>query len=504
MKKCFGYLRVSTVKQGKGVSLVAQKKAILLFAAQNNIIIAKWFKEKRTAAKKGRPVFNAMMKKLKLGKAEGVVIHRIDRSSRNFFDWAKLGELSDTGVDVYFATESLDFRSRGGRLVANVQMAVAEDYIRVLRENTTNGQRCRLEQGLFPFNAPIGYLDNGKGKLKTPDPTRAPLIQLAFDLYAGGEYSLRTLQEKMDTEGLRNRGGKPLSVHGIETMLANPFYCGIMKVKTTGDVYEGKHEPLVSVATFKTVQGVRSGRCGKKVTRHNHTYRGLFRCANCNAAMVPERQRGHIYYRCQTRQCPTKTVREERIENAVSDIFKRFRMHERDVEWLCAEVRRWIGKRSSGGDVRSLSLRLSDLSSRMRKLENAAINEIIDADGFNERKQALLLEKVALEKKHLELTKNQLKPHRLQQFLEHLKSLAATYISAKPERKRELVKLFTSNRTVLGKNVCIEPVDWLLETKNALSVSFGDPPRHTNRRRSKLRDEQLEALAKIAASDHWV
>jgi site-specific DNA recombinase len=54
MKQCFGYVRVSTQKQGEGVSLEAQRAAIEQFADRNDIIISRWFEEKQTAAKRGR------------------------------------------------------------------------------------------------------------------------------------------------------------------------------------------------------------------------------------------------------------------------------------------------------------------------------------------------------------------------------------------------------------------------------------------------------------------
>ncbi len=177
MKRCFGYVRVSTVKQGEGVSLDAQKEAITAFADTNGITISAWFEEKETAAKKGRPIFNGMIRQLKIGKADGLVIHKIDRSARNFADWAKVGDLADVGIDVYFASESLDFRSRGGRLSADIQAVIAADYIRNLREETIKGITGRLKQGLYPFKAPIGYLDNGGGKPKTIDPERGPLVK---------------------------------------------------------------------------------------------------------------------------------------------------------------------------------------------------------------------------------------------------------------------------------------------------------------------------------------
>ncbi|HFD86328.1 MAG TPA: recombinase family protein, partial [Gammaproteobacteria bacterium] len=229
MKPCFGYIRVSTAKQGEGASLEAQKDAITVFASQNNLKVTQWFEEKETAAKSGRPVFNKMLRLLRKGEATGLIMHKIDRSARNLKDWAIVSELPDEGVDVYIATETLDFRSRGGRLTADIQAVIAADYIRNLRSETLKGLNQRLKQGLYPFRAPIGYLDNGAGKPKTPDPIKAPLIKLMFDLYNSGQYSYRSLQAEINQRGLRNHANSPISLTGIETILKNPFYIGIIE-----------------------------------------------------------------------------------------------------------------------------------------------------------------------------------------------------------------------------------------------------------------------------------
>src|SRR5471032_1077175 len=99
MKRYFGYVRVSTPKQGQGVSLQEQREAILAHAARHGFTVAEWFEEKETAAKVWRSVFSAMLHQLERGAAEGVIIHKIDRSARNLWDWANLGKLLDRGID---------------------------------------------------------------------------------------------------------------------------------------------------------------------------------------------------------------------------------------------------------------------------------------------------------------------------------------------------------------------------------------------------------------------
>src|SRR5580704_14649336 len=121
MNQYFGYIRVSTTKQGEhGVSLQQQREAIERYAQRNNCEVIQWFEEQETAAKRGRPLFGQMIRLLRRGRARGVIIHKIDRSARNLRDWADLGELIDQGVEVCFANESLDLNSRGGRLSADI------------------------------------------------------------------------------------------------------------------------------------------------------------------------------------------------------------------------------------------------------------------------------------------------------------------------------------------------------------------------------------------------
>ncbi|NGO53490.1 recombinase family protein [Allomesorhizobium camelthorni] len=503
MKKCFGYVRVSTVKQGEGVSLQAQREAIERFATGNNIIIIKWFEEKETAAKSGRPVFNAMIRLLKQRRADGVVMHKIDRSARNFADWAKIGDLADTGIDVHFATESLDFRSRGGRLAADIQAVIAADYIRNLREEIKKGIYGRLKQGLYPFGAPIGYLDQGSGKPKIPDPVRAPFIRQAFELYASGQHSLRSLLMELKRLGLRNQSGRPLSKGGLETILDNPFYCGLIRIRKNGETYQGIHQPLLSVQLFKAVQEIKAGKSGKKVTRHNHLYRGLFRCHHCDSAMTPERQKGHVYYRCQQRECATKCVREEVLETAVESALSCFRISDEEEKTLLQAFESWWKARQQTGTISTIKMQLGHINARIDRLTETLVDGHIDHNTYNQHKEKLLLEKLQAEEKLVIERKKNGKSSNLQRFLELIKSLANSYISLNPTEKREMVQITTSNRTVAGKSVVVEPSNWLLMTENAIAGLIGAPYRPTSRRLPELRDENIERLVQLAQSDEF-
>ncbi|MBV6635207.1 MAG: recombinase family protein [Mameliella sp.] len=478
MKSCFGYIRVSTLKQGEGVSLDAQKDAILAFAERQSLTITRWFEEKQTAAKGGRPVFNQMLTQLRRRRAQGVIIHKIDRSARNLRDWAMFSELPDIGIDVFIATESLDFNSRGGRLTADIQAVIAADYIRNLREETIKGLTGRLKQGLYPFRAPIGYLDRGKGQPKVPDPVKAPLIRETFDLYASGQYSLRSLREEMNRRGLRNHGGRPLSLTGVETILNNPFYTGLIHIRRTGKTYEGQHEPA---GLFTRVQDIKSGRYGKVSTRHDHLYRGLFRCGVCAGPMIPERQKGRVYYRCHTSSCATKTIREDGLEAAIQSTLSSLEITEEQARALEHAWARDSCAEEQARRREALKLQLASETGRLDRLTNLAIDGTIDLDTFGSKKRDLSLSIAAIEEDLAGLPDPAAIEANRMAFLELAKSLALLHIRGTEAEKREIVENAFSNRKVTGRNVELEPYSWLHPGQHARGVLSGAHSRDTYR-----------------------
>ncbi len=312
-KKGFvAYLRVSTQRQGtQGTSPSEQRRLIERFAETRNLFIQSWRTEMHTAADRDRPVFHEVMEDLKRGHSAGLIVHKIDRSARNLSDWARLSELIDSGVAVHFVQDDLDLQSRSGRLTADIQAILAADYIRNLREETCKGLRGRLAQGLYPFSAPLGYLDCGTGKVKRLDPERAAYVRKLFEMYVSGGYTLKTLAGRAAKDGFRNRQGRVLLVATLSRMLNNRFYTGVTRLRHTGEEFAGNHEPLVSEALFEDVRKLLRARRGRHKRRAS-TFRftAALSCSRCGRSLVGECQKGHIYYRCHGSSCRL-CVREE-------------------------------------------------------------------------------------------------------------------------------------------------------------------------------------------------
>ncbi len=461
-KDFYAYIRVSTAKQGeKGVSLIEQKSAIERYAERNSYAIVEWFEERETAASRGRPIFNRMLQLLRKRKVRGVLIHKIDRSARNLKDWADLGELIDQGIEVHFANEGLDLHSRGGRLSADIQAVVAADYIRNLREETIKGLYGRLKQGIYPFAAPVGYQNNGGGKVKTIDPAKGPLVRQLFELYATGKYPFHRLRHEMARRGLRNTAGGVLSLNAIATILKNPFYMGIIRIRKVGQTYEGVHEKLISPKLFAATEAVRTGKTVIRTVRHAYLFRKLIRCGLCGYSLIGESQKGRIYYRCQTKECPTKTIREDRIERVAAQFISEAELAPELMESLRTrlESSRSAWDQQRGEARAALALQLQSNKDRLSRLTDTYLDRLIEEKAFQERRQSLLMEQKSLEERLEELAgENDAAMERTRKFLELAGSLYSSYTAAKGDEKRALVEMLTSNRTLSGRKLVLEPV----------------------------------------------
>jgi site-specific DNA recombinase len=457
----FSYVRVSTVRQGQtGTSLTEQREAIRRYAERWGLSISEEFAEQETAAKRGRPVFARMLSSLKARRASGVIMHKIDRSARNLKDWADLGELIDGGVEVHFANESLDLHSRGGRLSADIQAVVAADYIRNLREETKKGFYGRLKQGLYPMPAPLGYVDCGQGQPKAPDTVRAPLVKQAFELYATGKWGIVPLAEKMYDLGLRTKTGGKVSKNTLCDLLHNPFYTGIIRLKTSGEMYPGKHEPLISQFLFDRAQAVARGKYA--APRHQHPF--LFRrhviCARCTATLIGERHKGHVYYRCQVRECPQKTLREEIVETPFIALLQELRFSEGEMEHLHRETKKLYrrGAQARAARRKSLTLELEHCRTRLSKLTDAYLDGLVEQAIYVEKKNRLLREEQAAKERLENLSSvDDSTERRTAEFLELVNNAYLSYKSALFPEKCELVKIITSNFIAEGKTVLPKP-----------------------------------------------
>lgn len=344
------YARVSSKEQEKeGYSIPAQLKMLKEYAAQEGISVTQEYVDVETAKQTGRGDFGEMVTWLRAHPDVRVIlVEKTDRLYRNLKDWVTIDELD---AEIHFPKEGvvLSRESRSSeKFMHGIKVLMAKNYIDNLSEEARKGQQEKAEQGIWPTKTPLGYLNvtgpDGR-KVIAVDPEVAPIVSKLFEWYATGEFALKEVAKKARAAGLvYKKSGAPVPTSTVHSILRNRLYTGWFE--WNGKLYQGKHEPLVSVEAWERVQGVMDGRNASKHRRmtHDFAFSGLIACARCGCSVVGEiKKQKYIYYHCtgyadkcrgEPASCRRKYVREEVLEQQFTAMLGQLRFDDEVLDWV--------------------------------------------------------------------------------------------------------------------------------------------------------------------------
>ena len=253
-----------------------------------------------------------------------------------------------------------------------------------------------------------------------------------------------------------------------------------MNIKSSGKTYQGIHEPIVPVAVWERVQAIRNERSGPKSTRHNHLFMGLFRCGLCDKPMVPERQKGHVYYRCKRSGCATKTIREELLDDAIRQELCKLELNAK------AQVRAQNTDQPEAlidlEEQRSaLELQIKDEERRLDRLEDLLIDGTLDREAFARKQGDIRLRLAELRDELLKLPDIEALAAYQSELAELRKNLLFLYDMANRAEKRMIVENVWPNRTVSRKEVAFKPYSWVKRAVSDQAVLCGTHERDRDR-----------------------
>lgn len=325
----------------------------------------------------------------------------------------------------------------------------------------------------------------------------APMVREAFELYATGNYSLIRLVDEIYRRGLRNRDGRKVSLNGLSTMLNNPFYTGLIRIKKTGDCFPGAHAPIIGTRLFDIVQHILDGKVVVRTKRHEFAFSRMIRCGLCGKTVMAEIQKGHVYYRCHTDGCETKTIREERIEQALESAFAPLRLNEDES----AYVKEWFARARANAQAQvaekleAYRLQIAQTRDRLARLTDAYLDGTIDKSVHAERRARLILEENELKRRlqDIEPGSDETLAH-LEKYLELIQTASNLYKLALTLEKRALVKKLTSNLSVMPKKPMITLRNAAQLIANRPQFLSGSPHRDVPRTWEPLLKEVSKAI----------
>ena len=468
----FLYARKSTDVEDKQVmSIEAQLVELRALARRDNLEIAEEFIEKRSAKTPGRPVFEAMLKRIEKGEAQGIVCWKIDRLSRNPVDSGRISWLLQQSIVQKIVTHDRAYLPHDNVLVMSVEFGMANQYIRDLSVNVTRGLRHKARLGIYPSIAPLGYLNDPLTKTIVVDRKKSKIVLAAFELYAQNGSRLQDIANFFfqygiktgATRGWSKGGGKPLKRDQISFLLSNPFYFGHFKY--SGEMYEGKHTPIVSKELFDKVQKVLAlrSRANHKTANEPQAYCGLLKCSECGCSITAEEKKKHqkngnvhqyIYYRCTKKRgaCSSDYVRQEKLDSQLSELLSKFVLPKEWADELhkMAEKDAADAAHTTAASVQEMRAKIAELDGKIARITDLFVEQDIERDEYLSRKRELMSDKRSLQERSLLLERNAaawLEPMR-----KWIKDASLLDEAAKsedlPSKKIPLQKIFGSNLTL--------------------------------------------------------
>ena len=468
--KFFLYARKSSeAEERQAMSIEAQLHELTELATRENLVIIETFIESKSAKTPGRNEFAKMIEKIHASKEPvGIIAWHPDRLARNSIDGGQIIYLIDIEKIAALRFPTFWFEpTPQGLFMLQVAFGQSKYYSDNLSENVKRGIRQKLRRGEYGQIAPIGYVNNPKTKNIEPEPLKSKIIQRIYKEFAEGKHSIESARHRLGFFGILSKSGKPISHSVMHFVLTNPLYTGVIVSK--GESYEGKFQPLISRATFETVQAkLKEASKPKKLKRQHHfAASGLLKCKECESAISAQFAKGnggtYRYYRCTKKKgkCSQSYLREDLMQNQLQELVQMVTLPEGWGHKMLAQVDAWQmeEQKSIIAFAQTVETKLKETEQRLDKLINAFLDDTIDKSAYLQKKDELVKLKLELIQKKADFgQKGKLWVEPLRGWLDTLQN--AERLNEKPdftEIKTFLEKVGT-NRFLQDKKVCM---DWI-------------------------------------------
>lgn len=369
-----------------------------------------------------RPALQQLVRDVKSGKVERVVVYKLDRLSRSQLDTLYLIEkvFLANSCDFVSISENFDTGSPFGRAMIGILAVFAQLEREQIKERMKMGKVARAKSGKFcgTWQVPIGY-EYENGELVTNDFEKAQVIDI-FRWYSEG-VSPNQIADRLNDAGRYQKNGRWLP-YTVRQILGRKTYLGF--IYYDGQYYKGTHEAFISEELFEKVQCIRD-RKAEEHKKHNrrsgkaNSYLGGFLICGCCGNKYVKCMSTHtlkngervVYdsYRCMTRAkkskfygsdltCSNRAWKMQELDGMIFDEIKKLRL-----DGIKAEAK------TSDGTLRSIEEKLGDISTQIDRLLSLYSVDGMPLDAVQRKMQELNEQRTKLEDEAEKLRQNETK-----------------------------------------------------------------------------------------------
>lgn len=423
------YVRVSTQEQAKeGYSISEQLERLQKYCdAMTWVIHKKYIDPGYSGANTERPALQELIKDVKAGLIDKVVVYKLDRLSRSQLDTLYLIEkvflLNNT--DFVSMNENFDTSTPFGRAMIGILAVFAQLEREQIKERMAMGREARIKNGKWKGSRPpVGYdYNSNTGGLIVNEYEKIQILE-AVDLFLKGT-PLKTIENIFRDKGYRHKYGE-WNTKILKRILGSKLYIG--QLIYHGEWYDGLHEGIIPLDVHEKLQELLKirrenyERLGIKHERVKTYLGGMLRCKQCGAKYgkqngnIKKDGSRNIYYTCYSRSkkmtkmiknpnCKNKNWKIEVLEGVIFDEIKKLSMDHNyirelkeynintndesnkiniintEIEKIDNQISRFMDLYSLGNfTIEQVSSKINSLTEQKKSLENELSNFQIDSE----------------------------------------------------------------------------------------------------------------------------
>ena len=225
-----------------------------------------------------RPALLDLLRDIKAGKVDTVVVYKIDRLTRSLADFSNMVEIFDSHeVSFVSVTQQFNTTTSMGRLTLNVLLSFAQFEREVTAERIRDKIAASRKKGMWMGGrVPLGY--DVVQKQLVVNEQEVTIVRQLFAMYLQIR-SVPKLKDECDRLGLKTKiqhqqdgritGGKPFSRGHLYTLLTKALYIG--QVVHRGQTYPGQQDAIIDPDTFSQVQALINANAPDRRQAENQT-----------------------------------------------------------------------------------------------------------------------------------------------------------------------------------------------------------------------------------------
>lgn len=187
-----------------------------------------------------------MIKDSELNLFDCVIVHKLDRFSRDKYDSVTYKrKLRNNNVSLFSVLEKLD-DSPESSIMESLLEGMSEYYSKNLARETMKGMKENAYKAMHTGGKPpLGYDVDHLTKKYLINETEAKAVKLIFEMYANGN-GYMAIVDKLNTLNFKTKLGNSFSRNSISEIIRNEKYTGVYVFNKTPKKINGKRNSHVT------------------------------------------------------------------------------------------------------------------------------------------------------------------------------------------------------------------------------------------------------------------